>query len=92
MGLGASIFMIAVGAILTYGITASVEGVAIDTIGMILMIVGALGALLSMIFWSSMSPFGRTDREDRVVERDTFTDPNGDVHEVERVSRANRNV
>ena len=53
MGLGVSILLIAVGAILVWGINADVAGVDEDAIGWILMIVGALGLLLSMIFWSS---------------------------------------
>ncbi len=53
MGLGVSIFLIAVGAILTWAVNATVSGLEIQTIGVILMVVGALGLVLSMIFWSS---------------------------------------
>jgi hypothetical protein len=53
MGLGVSLILIAAGAILTWGINATVSGVNIDTIGWILMAVGAIGALLSLMFWSS---------------------------------------
>src|SRR5207344_3359683 len=53
MGLGVSIFLIAVGAILTWGVNATVSGLELQTIGVILMVVGALGLVLSMIFWSS---------------------------------------
>ena len=53
MGIGVSILLIAVGAILVWGVNAEVGGVDIDAIGVILMVVGALGAVLSMIFWSS---------------------------------------
>ena len=53
MGLGVSIFLIAVGAILTWAVNATVSGLELTTIGVILMIVGALGLVLSMIFWSS---------------------------------------
>jgi hypothetical protein len=53
MGLGVSLILIAAGAILTWGINATVSGVNIDTIGYILMAVGAIGALLSLMFWSS---------------------------------------
>jgi hypothetical protein len=53
MGLGVSIFLIAVGAILTWAVNASVSGLELQTIGVILMVVGALGLVLSMIFWSS---------------------------------------
>jgi hypothetical protein len=54
MGLGVGIFLLAIGAILTFAINVSTAGgVNIHTIGLILMAVGALGILLSLIFWSS---------------------------------------
>jgi hypothetical protein len=53
MGLGASIFLVAVGAILTWAVSAEVSGVDIQVVGVILMIVGILGFVLSLIFWSS---------------------------------------
>lgn len=68
MGIGGSLFLIAVGAILAFAVTDSVDGANLETIGWILMIVGALGAVLSMIFWSSWGGF-RRDRT-TVVERD----------------------
>ena len=58
MGLGVSIFLIAVGAILTWAVNASVSGLELQTIGVILMVVGALGLVLSMIFWSSWGGMG----------------------------------
>ncbi len=42
MTIGASLFLIAVGAILRYAVTASVAGIDLDTAGLILMIVGVL--------------------------------------------------
>jgi hypothetical protein len=53
MGLGVSIFLIAIGAILAFAVSATVSGVDIHTIGWILLLVGLGGAILSMIFWSS---------------------------------------
>jgi hypothetical protein len=53
MGLGVGIFLIAVGAILTFAVHAHSSGVNINTVGWILMAVGAAGILLSMIFWST---------------------------------------
>jgi Domain of unknown function (DUF6458) len=61
MGLGVSIFLIAVGAILTWAVNASVSGLELTTIGVILMIVGALGLVLSMIFWSSWGGFANAN-------------------------------
>ena len=53
MGLGASLFLIAGGAILVWGVDKEVAGIDVDAIGVILMVVGIVGAVLSMIFWSS---------------------------------------
>ena len=58
MGLGTSIFLIAVGAILDFAVTWRVQGVDLKTVGVILMIVGAIGLLLSLIFWNSWGGFG----------------------------------
>jgi hypothetical protein len=67
VGIGVSIFLIAVGAILTYAVEVETEGVNLDTVGVILMIVGAIGILLSLIFWSSWGGWNRYDRYDREV-------------------------
>jgi hypothetical protein len=48
MGIGTSIFLIAVGAILRYAVDVTVEGVEIDTIGLILIVVGAIGLMISL--------------------------------------------
>jgi hypothetical protein len=53
VGLGVSLILIAAGAILTWGVNATANGVNLDTIGVILMVVGGIGALLSLAFWSS---------------------------------------
>jgi hypothetical protein len=58
MGIGASIFLIAVGAILTWAVNVSTSGVNINTVGVILMVAGALGLLLSLVFWSSWGAWG----------------------------------
>lgn len=68
MGIGVSVFLLAIGAILTFAIDVTTEGVNLDTVGVILMIVGAIGMLASMLFWSSFSPYGRG--RDEVVVRD----------------------
>jgi uncharacterized membrane protein len=68
MGIGTSIVLIAVGAILKWAVTATVSGVSIHTIGTILLVVGILGLLISLLFLSSA--FGR----DRTVVRDRYVD------------------
>jgi hypothetical protein len=53
MGLGVGIFLAAAGAILAFAVSDTVSGVNIHAIGWILLIVGIIGIVLSMIFWSS---------------------------------------
>ena len=59
MGTSVSILLIAVGAILTWGVTADAEGLDVNNIGVILLIVGILGLVLSLVFWSSWGGFSR---------------------------------
>jgi hypothetical protein len=59
MGIVLSLLMIAAGAIMRYAVTVEGDGFNIDTAGMILMIVGAIGVVLSVIFWTSWGGFGR---------------------------------
>jgi hypothetical protein len=54
MGMGIGLILIAVGAILTWGVADSSDAINLDAIGVILMIVGAIGLLLSLAFWSSL--------------------------------------
>jgi Na+/proline symporter len=67
MPLGTSIFLIAVGAILRYAVTAHISGVSLTTIGLILMIAGALGVVLSLLYMAT----ART-RGERVITRDPY--------------------
>ena len=53
MGLGVGLILAAVGAVLAFAVNTTVSGVDIHTIGWILLIVGIVGIILSMIFWSS---------------------------------------
>jgi hypothetical protein len=53
MGMGIGLILIAVGAILAWGVTDNSDAINLDAIGAILMVVGAIGAILSAIFWSS---------------------------------------
>ena len=68
MGIGASVFLLAVGAIMTFALNVTTNGIDLDTVGIILMIAGALGLLISLLFWSSVAPFG--SRTDRAVVRE----------------------
>ena len=68
MGIGTSIFLIALGAILKFAVNAEVSGLEISTIGVILMIAGILGLLVSLYFMSISSRGGGP--VDRTVVRD----------------------
>ncbi len=73
MGMGVSLLLIAVGAVLVWAVNTTVSGIEIHTIGWILLAVGALGALFSLIFWSSWGGFGgRTDGRRRTVVREDY--------------------
>ena len=75
MGIGVSLILIAVGAILTWAVTVEVSGIDLNTVGVILMVVGIAGGLISLAFWSSWGGFGGVSRDvvvrdrDRLVER-----------------------
>jgi len=58
VGIGVSILLIAVGAILRFAVSVTSSGFNIHTIGLILLIVGIIGLVLSMAFWSSWGGFG----------------------------------
>ena len=80
MGIGVGLFLIAVGAILTFAVHDSISGIDLSVIGVILMAVGFLGLVLSMMFWSSFSPYRRRERvidrevapTERRIERDIY--------------------
>jgi beta-lactamase regulating signal transducer with metallopeptidase domain len=66
--LGTSLFLIAVGAILTFAVEASISGIEISTVGIILMIVGVIGLVISLLY---LAPARRRRAvvEDRPVTR-----------------------
>lgn len=69
MGIGVSIFLIAVGAILTFAVHADISGFDINTIGIILMAVGALGLLLTLFLWGPRRTTTTTYRDEFVDDR-----------------------
>jgi Domain of unknown function (DUF6458) len=73
MGIGVSLLLIAVGAVLAFAVNTTVSGLEIQTVGWILLAVGAFGALLSLIFWSSWGGWGGADgRGRRTVVREDY--------------------
>jgi hypothetical protein len=67
MGIGVSLFLIAIGAILAFAVNTTVNGLDIQTVGWILMVIGGVGFLLSLVFWSTWGGFA-SRRRDVVVE------------------------
>ena len=72
MGISVSLVLIAVGAVLTWAVTTTVSGIDLNTVGVILMIVGAAGLVLSMIFWSSWGGFAARRDAATVVREDAL--------------------
>lgn len=72
MGIGTSIFLIALGAILKFAVTTTVSGIELATVGTILIVVGIIGLAISMIWLAQGErravPVGR----ERVVEREPY--------------------
>jgi hypothetical protein len=79
MTIGTSILLIAAGAILKYAVTAHVSGIDIQTVGVILMLVGILGLILSLLYtfvWSDSARASRAGHDDQATRnlppRDRF--------------------
>lgn len=70
MGIGTSIFLIAVGAILYFAVEADISGLEISTVGVILMIVGVLGLLISLFYTTMYTRRRAVDPVDRPVARE----------------------
>ena len=66
--LGLSLFLIAAGAILAFAVDYTITGIDIQIVGAILVIVGCVGAALSLLLWTSFSPFARTRSTDVIVD------------------------
>ena len=69
MGIGTSIFLIALGAILYFAVNVDISGLEVSTIGLILMIVGILGLVISLYLMSVASRRG-VETTDRPVARE----------------------
>ena len=70
MSIGAALFMIAVGAILRYAVSDSIEGIDLPVIGLILMIIGVIGLLISLFMYANATRRGTVVERDRYVDRD----------------------
>jgi hypothetical protein len=66
VGIVFSMFLIAVGAVMRFAVSAQGKGFNVHTTGVVLMIVGIVGALLSIGFWASWGGFGTVARRSMV--------------------------
>jgi hypothetical protein len=71
MATGTSIFLIALGAILTFAVDVSVSGLDLNAVGVILMVAGIIGVIVSLI-WIDRATAPRTER--RVVDEHHTTE------------------
>jgi uncharacterized protein DUF6458 len=69
VGIGVSLFLLALGAILTFAVHVTARGIDVNTVGVILMLIGAVGLLATLIFWSESTPWSQSRRR-RVVYED----------------------
>jgi hypothetical protein len=69
-GIGGSLFLIALGAILYWAVTAEAEGFSVNTVGLILLIVGTIGLVLTLIMSASADRAERANTGVTIVERD----------------------
>ena len=76
MGIGVSVFLLAIGAILAFAVDLTVSGLDLATVGVILMIVGAIGLVTSMLIFGRDTVGRRTVVTDSYVE-DDLVDPVG---------------
>jgi len=65
MSIGVGIFLMVLGAILAFAVETDVPGINVNALGVILMLIGLVAAFYSLLFWSSLTPWGRRRVETR---------------------------
>ena len=65
MSIGVGIFLMVLGAILAFAVETEVPGVNVNSLGIILLLIGVVAVLYSLLFWSNLTPWGRR----RIVAR-----------------------
>src|SRR4029453_13867843 len=73
MGIGVGIFLMVLGAILAFAVETDVPGINVNSLGVILLLIGLVAVVYSLLFWSSVTPWGRR----RVVARPRLAPPGG---------------
>jgi hypothetical protein len=83
MRIGVGIFLMVLGAILAFAVETDVPGVNVNSLGIILLVVGLVAALYSLLFWSTLTPWGR--RRVAARRRMVGLEPPADVVEERRL-------
>jgi hypothetical protein len=90
MGIGVGIFLVAIGAILAFAVNVTTSAVNLETVGVILMLVGGTGVLLSLIYWNSWGGLSGGSRHTEITESDqdmAYSGPGRRVVRQEHVHR-----
>lgn len=88
MGIGASIFLMALGAILTFATNVSISGLNLDVVGIVLMLAGAFGLIMTMFVWGPRRRTRVLTASDEIVDptrRDRVYRPAEEIVEERRV-------
>jgi Domain of unknown function (DUF6458) len=87
MGIGASIFLMALGAILTFATNVSISGLDLDVVGIVLMLAGAFGLIMTMLVWGPRRRTRVLTADDEIVDptRRTRVRPAEEIVEERRV-------
>jgi membrane-bound ClpP family serine protease len=83
MGIGVGIFLMVLGAILAFAVETDIPGINVNTLGVILLLIGLVAVLYSLLFWSTVTPWGR--RRVATRRRRVGLEPPADVVEERRL-------
>ena len=83
MRIGVGIFLMVLGAILAFAVETDIPGINVNTLGVILLLIGLVALLYSLLFWSTVTSWGRRRVDAR--RRMVGLEPPADVVEERRL-------
>jgi hypothetical protein len=85
MSIGVGIFLMVLGAILAFAVETDVPGINVNSLGAILLVIGLVVVLYSLLFWSTLTPWGRrrVAARRRLVGLEEPPPPEGPVEIIE---------
>ncbi|GAA2496014.1 DUF6458 family protein [Winogradskya humida] len=90
MGIGGSIFLLALGAILAFAVNANISGLDINVVGYVLMLAGLVGLVLTLYFWNSRRrPAAVVDERPVIREEPVYRNDGEVVQEYRETTRRN---